>query len=141
MTMAMLAPFGAVAATGFLVWLAYFLGYRGARRFETEADFLALCTPYGGARQHLLDSGGVSGIALVGNGQVLVAKFVGDRVATRVFSPSAIVSLVGKHTKPGQDLAIKLHFKDFGFSTVALKTSLRAMPGWLDHLQSRGAAQ
>jgi len=141
MTMAILVPLAAVASSGFLVWLAYLLGYHGGRRFESEAEFLALCTPYGGARQHLLDLGGQSGIALVGNGQVLVAKMVGDRVATRVFSPSAIEAFDVTHTDPGEIVAVKLHFKDVGFSAVTLKTTLGTMPCWLDHLQPKVSAQ
>jgi len=135
---ALLGPLVSLTASAFLICLTYFLGFRGGRRFESEAEFLALSTPYGGAAQHLMDAGGTGGIALLGDGQLLVARMVGDKVATRIFPQSAIHSLVSSHTSPGERLSIKMQFKDLGFSAVTLETTLSTLPAWLDLLQTRG---
>lgn len=138
MTDALLGPLTSLTATAFLIWLTYFLGFRGGRRFESEDEFLALSAPYGGATQHLMDAGGAGGIALLGDGQLLVAKMVGDRVATRIFPPSAIDSLVTSQAKDKMNLSITLQFKDLGFSAVQLETKMGTLPTWLDRLQIRG---
>lgn len=137
MTAALLGPLISLAATGFLIWLAYFLGFRGGRRFESEDAFLALCAPQGGAIQHLIDAAGAGGIALLGNGQLLVAKMVGDKIATRVFPLSALDRLVTSLAKDGQHLSITLHFKDVGFSAMTLKTNMGTLPTWLDRLPTK----
>jgi|LauGreDrversion4_2_1035121.scaffolds.fasta_scaffold82666_4 hypothetical protein len=135
---ALLGPLLSLTATAFLIWLTYFLGFRGGRRFESEDEFLALSAPYGGATQHLMDSGGAGGIALLRDGQLLVAKMVGDKVATRIFPQSDIDSLVSSFDPPGERLSIKMQFKDLGFSTITLKTTLDTLPAWLKLLQTRG---
>ena len=132
----MLIPFVALAAIGFLVWLAYFLGFRGERRISGEAELLALSRPYGGAQQVLLDTNGFSAIALLNDGQLLVAKIVGDRVATRIFPKSALGSVKLKHRKPDQNLEIELRFNDVGFSSMRLATMDSSLPTWLDQLRS-----
>lgn len=134
---ALLGPLASVAATAFLIGLAYFLVFRGGRRFASEDEFLALSAPYGGARQHLMDSGGAGGIALLGDGQLLVAKMVGDQVATRVFPLTALGSFLASPAKDGQHWSIKLQFKDLGFSAVTIETNGDALPAWLDRLQTQ----
>ena len=131
-----LIPFVALAAIGFLVWLAYFLGYRGERRISDETELLALSRPYGGAQQVLLDAGGFGAIALLNDGQLLVAKIVGDRVATRIFPKSALGSVKLKSRGPNQNLEIELRFNDVGFSSMRLGTMDRNLPTWLDQLRS-----
>ena len=135
---ALLGPLVSLTATAFLIWLTYFLGFRGGRRFESEDEFLALSAPYGGATQHLMDAGGAGGIALLRDGQLLVAKMVGDKAATRIFPQSAIDSLVSSYASPGERLSIKMRFKDLGFSAVTLKTTLVTLPAWLHLLQTTG---
>lgn len=134
---AFLGPLVSLTATAFLIWLTYFLGFHGGRRFESEDEFLALSAPYGGATQHLMDAGGAGGIALLRDGQLLVAKMVGDKVATRIFPQSAIDSFVSSHASPGERLSIKMRFKDLGFSAVTLETTSSTLPAWLDMLQTR----
>lgn len=136
MTGALVGQLASLAATFFLIWLAYFLGFRGGRRFESEDAFLALSEPYGGARQHLMDAGGAGGIALLGDGQLLVAKMVGDKVATRVFPPMALDSLLASQAKDGQHLLITMKFKDLGYSAMKLKANLSTLPAWLGQLQT-----
>ncbi len=138
MTGALLGQLASLAATFFLIWLTYFLGFRGGRRFENEDAFLALCAPYGGAKQHLMDAGGAGGIALLADGQLLVAKMVGEKVATRVFPPSTIDRLVSSPAKDGQHLLLTLQFKDFGYSAMTLETNMGALPAWLDRLPTKG---
>lgn len=138
MTAALLGPLISLAATGFLIWLAYFLGFRGGRRFESEEAFLALSAPYGGATQHLMDAGGAGGIALLGDGQLLVAKIVGDKVAIRVFPLSALDRLVTSPAKDGQHLSITLQFNDLGFSAMTLEMKMGTLPAWLDRLPTKG---
>jgi len=138
MTDAFLGPLVSLTATAFLIWLTYFLGFRGGRRFESEDEFLALSAPYGGATEHLMDAGGAGGIALLHDGQLLVAKMVGDKVATRIFPQSAIDSLVCAYASSGERLSIKMQFKDLGFSAVTLETKMRTMPAWLKMLQTKG---
>jgi len=138
MTDAFLGPLASLTATAFLIWLTYFLGFRGGRRFESEDEFLALSAPYGGATEHLMDAGGAGGIALLHDGQLLVAKMVGDKVATRIFPQSAIDSLVCAYASSGERLSIKMQFKDLGFSAVTLETKMRTMPAWLKMLQTKG---
>jgi hypothetical protein len=137
MTAALLGPLASLTATAFLIWLTYFLGFRGGRRFGSEDEFLALSAPYGGATQYLMDAGGSGGIALLRDGQLLVAKMVGDKVATRVFPQSAIDSLVSSYASSDKRLSIKMQFKDLGFSAVTFETTLGALPAWLDLLQTR----
>jgi len=133
---ALLGPLVSLTASAFLIWLTYFLGFRGGRRFESEEEFLALSAPYGGATQHLMDAGGAVGIALLRDGQLLVARMVGDKVATRIFPQSAIQSLKSSHASPRRRLSIKMQFKDFGFSPVTLETTFGALPAWLNQLQT-----
>ena len=135
---ALLGPLVSLTATAFLIWLTYFLGFRGGRRFESEDEFLALSAPYGGAKQYLMDASGAGGIALLHDGQLLVAKMVGDKAATRIFPRSAIDSVVSSHASPGERLSIKMQFKDMGFSAVTLETTLGTLPAWLDLPQTRG---
>ena len=132
----MLIPFVAFAAIGFLVWLAYFLGFRGERRISSEAELLALSRPHGGTQQFLLDKDGSSAIALLNDGQLLAAKIVGDRVATRIFPKSALASIKLSKPKPDQNLGIELRFNDVGFSSMRVASMQNRLPAWLDRLQS-----
>jgi hypothetical protein len=131
---ALLGPLASLTATAFLIGLAYFLGFRGGRRFASEDEFLALSAPYGGATEHLMDASGAVGIALLRDGQLLVARIVGDKVAIRIFPQSAIQSLKSSQATPGKRLSIKMQFKDFAFSPVTLETTLGVLPAWLDQL-------
>jgi len=135
---ALLGPLVSLTASAFLIWLTYFLGFRGGRRFESEDEFLALIAPYGGATQYLMDASGAGGIALLQDGQLLVAKMVGDKAATRIFSRSAIDSIVSSNASSDTRLSIKIRFKDLGFSALTLETALRTLPTWLDLPQTRG---
>ena len=131
-----LLPLLSLAAIGFLVWLAYFLGFRGGRRISGEAELLALSRPYGGAQQFMLDTNGASAIALLNDGQLMAAKTVGDRIATRIFPKSALVSIRLHKPKPDQNLGIELRFNDVGFSLIRMNTTESQLPAWLDQLQS-----
>jgi hypothetical protein len=136
MTAAILLPFVSLASIGFLVWLAYFLGFRGGRRILGEAELLAISRPNGGAQQFLLDVGGASAIALLNDGQLLAAKIVGDRVATRIFPKTALASVELRQSKPDQNFGIELRFKDLGFSSMRVATLECHLPAWLDQLRS-----
>ena len=126
----------ALGAIGFLVWLAYFLGFRGERRISGEAELFAISRPYGGAQQFLLDTNGSSAIALLNDGQLLAAKIVGDRAATRIFPKSALASIKLSQLKLDQNYGIELRFNDLGFSTMLVATTDNRLPIWLDRLQS-----
>ena len=126
----------ALGAIGFLVWLAYFLGFRGGRRISGEAELLSLSRSYGGTQQFLLDTNGSSAIALLNDGQLLAAKIVGDRVATRIFPKSALASIKLSQPKPDQNYGIELRFNDIGFSSMRVATTENRLPIWLDRLQS-----
>ena len=131
-----LLPTASLASIGFLVWLAYLLGFRGGRRIAGEAELLALGSPYGGVQQFLLDTNGASAIALLNDGQLLAAKSVGDRIATRIFPKSALSSMKLRQSKPAQHLGIELRFHDLGFASMRLATVENQLPAWLAQLQS-----
>lgn len=132
----MLIPSVALGAIGLLVWLAYYLGFRGDRRISGEAELLALGAKYGGTQQFLLDANGSSAIALLNDGHLLAAKIVGDRVATRIFPKAALTSIKLSKPKPDRNLGIELRFNDVGFSSVRVATAQNTLPVWLDRLQS-----
>ena len=132
-----LISFAALAAIGFLVWLAYLLGFRGGRRISGEAELQALSRPYGGAQQFLLDANGAGAIDLLHDGQLLAAKIVGDQVATRIFPKSELASIKLFKPKPDLNLGIELRFHDAGFSSVRVATMEGHLPAWLDELQPR----
>lgn len=136
MTAAILLPFVSLASIGFLVWLAYFLGFRGGHRISGEAELLALSRPYGGVQQFLLDKNGASAIALLNNGQLMAAKIVGDRVATRIFPKSALTYVKSHPSKKDQNLEVELRFSDVGFSSMRVQASESHLPTWLDQIQS-----
>lgn len=125
-----------LASIGFLVWLAYFLGFRGGRRITDESELLALSRPYGGAQQFLLDTNGASAIALLNDGQLMAAKTVGDRITTRIFPKSAVTSVKLHQKKPDQNLDVELRFNDLGFSSIRMEATDSCLPAWLDRLQS-----
>ena len=131
-----LIPLISLASIGFLVWLAYFLGFRGDRRIAGEDEVRVLSYPYGGTQQFLLDTNGLSAIALLNDGQLLAAKIVGDRVATRVFPTSALGSVKLNQHEPNQNLGIELRFNDLGFASVRLATIDSKLPIWLDQIRS-----
>ena len=131
-----LIPLLSLAAIGFLVWLAYFLGFRGGRRITDEAELLALMGPYGGVQQFMLDTNGASAIALLNDGQLMAAKTVGDRITTRIFPKSALVSIKLHKAKPNQSLGVELRFNDVGFSSIRVDATESQLPAWLDQLQS-----
>lgn len=131
----LLIAFVALAAIGFLVWLAYFLGFRGGDGISGEAEFLALTQTHGGAQQFLLDTNGISAIALLNDGQLLAAKTFGNRFTTRVFPQSALSSIKMFKPKPDQNLGIELRFNDVGFPSMRLATMDNHVPSWLDHMQ------
>ena len=125
-----------LASIGFLVWLAYFLGFRGGRRISGEAELLVLMGPYGGAQQFLLDSKGASAIALLNDGQLMAAKTVGDRITTRIFPTSALAHIKLYQPKSVQNLGIELRFKDLGFSSIRVATTECHLPAWLNQLKT-----
>ncbi len=125
-----------LASIGFLVWLAYFLGFRGERRITSESELLALSKPYGGTQHFLLDANGFSAIALLNDGQLLATKIVGDRIATRIFPKSALALIKLYQPKSDQNLGIELRFSDVGFSSMRVATMESHLPFWLDQLQS-----
>lgn len=125
-----------LASIGFLVWLAYFLGFRGGRRISGEAELLVLMGPYGGAQQFLLDSKGASAIALLNDGQLMAAKTVGDRITTRIFPTSALAHIKLYQPKSVQNLGIELRFKDLGFSSIRVATTESHLPAWLNQLKT-----
>jgi hypothetical protein len=125
-----------LGSIGFLVWLAHFLGFRGGRRITDESELLALSRPYGGAQQFLLDTNGVSAIALLNNGQLMAAKTVGDRITTRIFPKSAVTSVKLHQKKPEQNLDVELRFNDLGFSSIRVESTGSRLPAWLNRLQS-----
>ena len=131
-----LIQIASLASIGFLVWLAYFLGFRGGRRIAGEAELLALTGPYGGARQFLLDTNGASAIALLNDGQLMAAKTVGDRITTRIFPTSALAHIKLYQPKSDQNLGIELRFNDLGFSSIRLEATESNLPDWLDRLKS-----
>jgi hypothetical protein len=134
-----LIPTVSLASIGFLVWLAYFLGFRGGRRISGEAELLALSDPYGGMQQFLLDTNGASAIALLNDGQLLAAKSVGGRIATRVFPKSALAALKLRQSNPAQHLGIEMQFNDLGFASMRLATVEHHLPAWLAQLQSEAS--
>ena len=136
MMSAILIQTASLAAIGFLVWLAYFLGFRGGRRITDEAELVALSRPYGGAQQFMLDTNGASAIALLNDGQLMAAKTVGDRIATRIFPKSAVTSIKLHQKKPEQNLDVELRFNDLGFSSIRVEAIESQLPAWLDQLQS-----
>ena len=125
-----------LASIGFLVWLAYFLGFRGGRRITGESELLALSRPYGGAQQFLLDSNGASAIALLNDGQLMAAKTVGDRITTRIFPTSALAHIKLYQPKSDQNLGIELRFSDLGFSSIRLEATESNLPAWLNQLKT-----
>jgi hypothetical protein len=131
----LLIPLGSLALIGFLVWLAYLMGFRGGRRISGETELLALAGPHGGTQQFLLDTKGASAIALLKDGQLMAAKIVGEQVVTRIFPISALMSIKQTKSKPDQNLAIELRFKDFGFAPVCVETNENHLPSWLEQLQ------
>nr|WP_310524418.1 hypothetical protein [Polymorphobacter sp.] len=137
MTAKILISFASLASIGFLVWLAYLLGFRGGTRISGEAELQALSQPYGGAQQFLLDANGAGAIALLHDGQLLAAKIVGDRVATRIFPSSALASIKLFKPKSDQNLGIELRFDDTGFSSIRVATMENQLPAWLDQLQPK----
>ena len=136
MMSAILIQTASLAAIGFLVWLAYFLGFRGGRRITDEAELVALSRPYGGAQQFMLDTNGASAIALLNDGQLMAAKTVGDRITTRIFPKSAVTSIKLHQKKPEQNLDVELRFNDLGFSSIRVEAIESQLPAWLDQLQS-----
>lgn len=131
-----LISIASLASIGFLVWLAYFLGFRGGRRISGEAELLALSRPYGGAQQFLLDSSGASAIALLNDGQLMAAKTVGDRITTRIFPTSALANIKLYQPKSVQNLGIELRFNDLGFSSIRVATTESHLPAWLNQLKT-----
>ena len=136
MSVANLLPLLSLASIGFLVWLAYFWGFRGGRRISGEAELLALSRPHGGAQQFLLDTNGASAIALLNDGQLMAAKTVGDRITTRIFPASALAHIKLYQPKSDQNLGIELRFSDLGFSSIRLEATESCLPDWLDRLKS-----
>jgi hypothetical protein len=136
MSVANLLPLLSLASIGFLVWLAYFWGFRGGRRITDEAELLALSRPYGGAQQYLLDTNGASAIALLNDGQLMAAKTFGERITTRIFPKSAVTHIKLYQPKSDQNLGVELRFNDLGFSSIRVATMESHLPAWLDRLQS-----
>ena len=132
-----LIQIASLASIAFLVWLAYFLGFRGERRITGEAELLELSKPYGGTQQFLLDASGASAIALLNDGQLLAAKIVGDRLATRIFPQTALKYIKLYPPKSEQNLGVELRFNDVGFSSMRVTTMESHLPAWLDQLQSK----
>jgi hypothetical protein len=124
-----------LASIGFLVWLAYVLGFRGGTRISDEAELLALARPYGGAQQYLLGIDGASAIALLNDGQLLAAKTVGDRVTTRIFPTSSLKHIKLHRSKSVQSLEIELRFHDLGFASIRVATTESHLPAWLGQLK------
>lgn len=136
MVSTIMLPLLSLASIGFLVWLAYFLGFRGGRRISGETELLALSRAYGGAQRFLLDTNGASAIALLNDGQLMAAKTVGDRITTRIFPTSALAHIKLYQPKSDQNLGIELRFSDLGFSSIRMNTTESQLPAWLDQLQS-----
>lgn len=130
----MMTQIASLAAVGFLVWLAWALGFRGNRRIAGEAEMLALSEPHGGAQQCAIDTGGKSAIALLNDGRLLVAKIVGDRITTRIFDKGAIASI---DMRRANGLQVRVRFKDFGFASLRLDTLDSAPQLWLGNFSAK----
>ena len=136
MSIETLVPLIALTSIGFLVWLAYAWGFRGGQRIADEAELFALSRPYGGAQLFMLDTNGASAIALLNDGQLMAAKTVGDRITTRVFPKTALVSIKLRKSKSDQHMGIELRFADVGFSSVRVEAIEGQLPAWLHQLKS-----
>lgn len=126
---------GSAVGVAFMVWLAQRFGH--SKRAEvSEADLdaaLSEVAPGAAVTARLVDLQGRAALAQLEDGRLVVVAGVADRVAVRLFSPSAIRA-VTREPFSGQRAGVVIRFSDLGFPAVRLRYRSPDAPGWLERL-------
>lgn len=132
-----IVPLAALAATGLLVLLVYALGLRGQDRLITDDALLPLCADGGGAREWLIGCDGLAALVLLGTGDYLAARVLGDRITTRRFAAPAISTITLGPPGPANGCRIDIRFKEMAFPRLRLWLADDILPTWVDDLRAR----
>ncbi|MFM9829226.1 MAG: hypothetical protein ACKVOB_10870 [Sphingomonas sp.] len=126
---------GSLAAVAVMVGLAAALGFWASPQIAGEADVRRLGEPYGGARHVAIDSSGNCALALLGDGRLLIARAMGNRIATRVLPLSAVAALRVDRPPQHAGIAVSLRVRDFSFPALQLHLAGNTVPDWLNGLK------
>lgn len=135
MSQIVISVLSALAAAG-LVGLAALLGFRAERRISgLDALHELLSETESGARigEHVIDEKGRAAIAKLEDGRLFAVAAVGDRFATRIFSPAA-VQRVSRRANVSGKAGVIIVLDDLGFGPLRLRFSGREPPSWLEQV-------